>query len=243
MKMIFHRFHLFQEDFFKNPSSEESDDDVHSTSTCPLTILHRSLKEENIKNKNINSVLTNNINVVDDQHQCIKRTDGSVQELYEFFGIPPSISSNIPSLNERMNSKNIYENKQRWSGMKSISSRCIHQILNSICPGPCKSQLYESISRKLIKNDDVKFLIIMKFQSNIDTMFDNMFTMMINAKKDSLEKRIIRSLLTKSLKPSEIKRYCSKHEISSSFITGDMKKQSNIDYDSLMYGEKISVYP
>ena len=127
--------------------------------------------------------------------------------------------------------------------MKSISSRCIHQILNLICPGPCKSQLYESISRKLIKNDDVKFLIIMKFQSNIDTMFDNMFTMMINAKKDSLEKRIIRSLLTKSLKPSEIKRYCSKHEISSSFITGDMKKQSNIDYDSLICGEKISVNP
>ena len=230
-------------DFFKTPSSEESDDDVHSTSTCPLTILHRSLKEENVKNKNIDSVLMNNINVVEDQHPCIKRTDGSVQELYEFFGIPPSISSNIPSLNERMNSTNIYENKQRWSGMKSISSRCIYQILNSIFPGPCKSQLYKSIGKKLIKNDNVKDLNIMKFQSNIDTMLDNMFTMMIKAKKGSLEKRIIRSLLTKSLKPSEIKRYCCKHEIGSSFISGDMRKQSNMVYDSLMCGEKISVNP
>ena len=76
-----------------------------------MTILDRSLKEENVKDKKGNSELTDNINVVDDQHPCIKRTDGSVQELYEFFGIPPSISSNIPSLNECMNSTNIYENK------------------------------------------------------------------------------------------------------------------------------------
>ena len=54
--------------------------------------------------------------------------------------------------------------------MKSLANRCINQILNSIYPGPCKSRLYESISKKLVKNFQAKGLIIMKFQSNIDSM-------------------------------------------------------------------------
>ena len=87
----------------------------------------------------------------------------------------------------------------------------------------------------------VKDMIIIKFQSNIDCMLDSIFTMMIEARKYSLEKRIIRSLFTRSLCPLVFKRYCSRHKIGSTIITGDMRKQSNIDYDGLMHGEKISM--
>ena len=99
--------------------------------------------------------------------------------------------SSASTFEERLNSSNLHTNKSRGSGIKYISTRYIHQIVHSNCPGQRNNRLYESIGTCLLKNNMVKNMIVTEFQNNINSMVDNMLTIMIKARKGSIEKRII----------------------------------------------------
>ena len=64
-----------------------------------------------------------------------------------------------------------------------------------------------------------------------------MFTMIRKAKKRSPDKGIICAFLTKLFAPSNLFQYCDQHEVGKLFGTsGGIRKQSKVDFDSLMAG-------
>lgn len=112
------------EAFFADYS--DADEDGHSN-ICTILVLHQRLKQESFKEDETKISTSckwycNRGNEV----PVIKRTMVMLEKFVNFF-ILQSIASNLPSFHDRLNARNLHQNRQQWSGMKSTSIRCIHQ--------------------------------------------------------------------------------------------------------------------
>ena len=121
--------------------------------------------------------------------------------------------------------------------MVNVSTGCIIQVLKSICPGPSRRQLQRDISTRLSKNvgetaEERKYRIL------FDNMMEQMFCIMMNAKKGSTEKRVLKAILSKTMKRRIVQSYCTKFGCGD-ITRGKSKLQSNEDYDNLLHGYAI----
>ena len=120
-------------------------------------------------------------------HESVKTIQGLGDKI-KYFGLSKYTSSNIPTKREREYENNLNEkNNRKYTQMVNVSSVCIKHVLKSICPGPSRRQLQKDISCRLSKNvgmssDD------RKYKSLFENITEQMYCIMINAKKASTEK-------------------------------------------------------
>ena len=136
----------------------------------------------------------------------------NMADIYKFFQLPKSINTNIPSNTERNNNPQLKTyNKRKWSGMVNMLSKCIDQLITIICPGPSQDDLRKAIAQRLqpscnTKDNDNKIEI---HQALLHTIFEWIKV----SKKGSIEQRILRAIIVKSMKRSMIQRKCNKYEL------------------------------
>ena len=66
-------------------------------------------------------------------------------------------------------------------------------------------------------------------------LMEQMYYIMKHAKKGSIERRVVKAILSKTMKTSVVKSYCNRFECGDITI-GRTKLQSNADYDNLLNG-------
>ena len=90
--------------------------------------------------------------------------------------------------------------------MANISTGCVKQVLKSICPGPSRKQLKHDISTRLKKNLGENVVLE---EQNYKVLFENimeqMYCIMMNSKNGSTEKRVVKAILTKTMKKSVVR--------------------------------------
>ena len=113
--------------------------------------------------------------------------------------------------------------------MVKISTECVNQVLKNICPGPSRKKLKREIGNRLYKSlgevPDEK-----KYKQLFEHLMEQMYCMLIHAKNGSVEKHVIKEVLSKTMKKSIVKLYCAKFECGYISI-GRTKKQSIRDYN------------
>ena len=186
-------------------------------------------------NYNINDELTVDGN---SNAQESVNTIQDLKDIIKHFGLSKYTSTNIPSRQDREYENNLDEtDKRKYTQMVNISTGCINQVLKSICPGPSRRQLQRDISSRLSKNvgetaDERKYRIL------FENMMEKMYCIMMNAKKGSTEKRVLKAILSKTMKKSIVQSYCTKFGCGD-ITRGRTKLQSNEDYDNLLHGYAI----
>lgn len=76
------------------------------------------------------------------------------------------------------------------------------------------------------------------YESVVNKIIHNMFTMLKASKNTSIEKRVIRAIVARSLKTSMVKKNCAKYGVPDLSI-GKVTRQIKQDFDKLMNGEQI----
>ena len=158
----------------------------------------------------------------------------NMADIYKFFQIPKSINTNIPSNTERNNNPQLKTyNKRKWSGMVNMSSKCIDQLITIICPGPSQDDLRKAIAQRLqpncnTKDNDNEIEI---HQALLHTIFEWIKV----SKKGSIERRILRAIIVKSMKRSMIQRKCNEYELND-VTNGAVRMQINEDIPDMDNG-------
>lgn len=108
----------------------------------------------------------------------------------EFFDIPNSIYSNFPSRDDRENNANIQIHAKQWNGLNTMSYKRIDTLLCTLCPGPSRGDLQNSIVARLHANAKKNESLPYKYM--LESMMSNMFCIMM--KKDVKQKLVPSSL-------------------------------------------------
>ena len=199
--------------------------DVHSINSdlLPLTILKARLQRTN------NSIV-----------QIQTTTDVKIHtmaDIYRSFDLPKTANTNIPSIADRNERSQLnIHNPRKWSGLVNVSLKCISTLLQILCPGPSRYELVETITRRLSrviedkKRNDVvllddndakevdvdetlngaKYERRVDYESILNKLLHNMFTILKGSKNASIEKRVVRAIVARSLKRGMLSKNCNK---------------------------------
>ena len=197
--------------------------------------MHAAPSVVNIQVVDENNVLNDDITA--DQSDGIK-TLNEMNDIIKYFGLPKYTNSNVPSMNERefdygLETKDV----RKWTQMVKITTSCTNHLLSTICPGPSRPNLTHDVINRLKRSikiyDDQR-----KYKQMFEHMMEQMYCIMKQAKKGSIEKRVLKSILCKTMKTSVVKSYCNKFECGD-LTVGRTKLQSNSDYHNLLHGIPI----
>ena len=231
---------------------------IRQTRTTPST----SRNQKNIRNTNVSAgrktptivnvpTMNNDAVVLNDElttdginsnanKSVTTSTINELKDVVRHFGLSKYTLTNIPSRLEREFESDLHEKqKRKYTQMVNVSSRCIKQVLTSICPGPSRRQLERDISLRLSRSAEDTTV---RHERNHKLLFENlmeqMYCIMMNAKNGSTEKRVVKAILSKTMKRSIVQSYCIKFGCGD-ITVGNTKLQSNIDYDDLLHGNGI----
>ena len=225
----------------KTPStSSKKQKKIDSTSASngrktPKIVNVRTINVPTVNVPTVNDELTTDGTNANESVSTIKE----LNDIVRHFGLSKYTLSNIPSRLEREYEPDLDErDKRKYTQMVNISTKCIKQILKSICPGPSRKQLERDISIKLSKSGRDTVMHERKYKLLFEKLMEQMYCIMMNAKNGSTEKRVVKAILSKTMKKSIVQTYCTK------FGCGDItvsntKLQSNADYVDLLHGNGI----
>ena len=124
-------------------------------------------------------------------------------------------------------------NRKKWSAMINITSKCIHQILDIICPGPSQNELRKAVASRI--QYEAPNTVDTNHKNALDGILDTIFRCIKNSKKGSIERRLLRAITVKSLKRNMIQTMCQKHQLND-ITSGSIRMQVNNDIPKLMDG-------
>ena len=228
-----------------------TEDESNNSDLLPLTILKQRLQRTN--KSTVPHKTTMKINTMAD--------------IYRSFDLPKSTNTNIPSISDRTERSQLnISNPRKWNGLVNVSLKCISTLLQIICPGPSRSELVQTIANRLNRtvmnnvvqkkhsdemildeNDQIEIDNTLHGERNekridyetvVNKIIYNMFTMLKASKNASIEKRVIRAIVARSLKTSMVKKNCAKYGVPDLSI-GKVTRQIKQDFDKLMNGEQI----
>ena len=166
----------------------------------------------------------------------------NISDVYASFELPKSTRSCIPTITDLRNEEALNrKHANKWRGLINMSKKCIDQTLEAICPGPS----YLTLKSDVIKDfQDKEEAIISSFKSKTDFEKINnkilhvLFTMLKNSKNASIEKRVLRAVIAKTLKRGMIKSKCDRYGLMD-ITSGSIVHKINEDFKSLMNGIPI----
>ena len=97
-----------------------------------------------------------------------------------------------------------------------MSQKCLDQTLKAICPGPSHTQLKLDLIKFVQKKEKVgtdKYKSKKYFEKTNNKILHVLFTMLKNSKNVSIEKRVIRAIVTKTSKKGMIQEICNTYGI------------------------------
>ena len=197
----------------------------------------RTINVPTVNKDTINDELTTDGNT--NANESVTSTIKELNDVVRHFGLSRYTLTNIPSRLEREYEPDLDErDKRKYTQMVNISVRCIKQVLKSICPGPSRRQLERDISLRLSRSGRDTVIHEHKYKSLFENLMEQMYCIMMNAKNGSTEKRVVKAILSKTMKKSIVQTYCTKFGCGD-ITVGNTKLQSNTDYDNLLHGNAI----
>ena len=167
-------------------------------------------------------------------HIVDQLTLSNINDIFNYFKLPKSSKSCMPSRRDREEGLDLkVTNKKKWSAMINITSKCMDQILNIICPGPSQIELRKAVASRIQyegPNTDDR-----NNKNVLDGMLDTIFSCIKKSKKGSIERRLLRAITVKSLKRNIIQRMCQKHLLND-ITSGSIHMQVNNDIPNMMDG-------
>ena len=196
----------------------------------------------NDTNLNVNGELSNT------KTKCNKLK--SVDDIINLFNLPKSAKAKLPSLIELSETNFKSTDPKKYSYLISTCMKCIKVLVGILCPGPNKNDVLESLAntkpfmKKNITNVPTLVGRNRKTSSITDTdllksMVECCFELMNKSPKGSLQRRVIRALLVKSIPKTSILRdlavYCKHPRIDA----GSRYTQAKSDYDVMQNGSEL----
>ena len=228
-----------------NPDDHSIDSDL----LLPLTILKAKLQRNNSYLPAIRTTTHVKIH--------------SMADIYRSFDLPKTANTNIPSIADRNERSQLnIHNPRKWNGLVNVSLKCISTLLQILCPGPSRYELVETITQRLSRaiedkkrsevllvnhdvNDVDDTLVCgtsnekkVDYESIVNKLLHNMFTILKESKNASIEKRVVRAIIARSLKRGMLTKNCNKYGVPDLSV-GKVTKQIKQDFDKLMNGEQI----
>ena len=233
------------DDMNKNPSDTDTDTDTNlsivktqseRSRTSTMSLRKRTSTNQFTVNiptmVNESSVLNDDITADEDGS---RQTLDKLNDVIKYFGLSKHTITNLPTMNDREYEYDLHTRDiRKWSQMVKISTSCTNHLLSTICPGPSRTILTHDVINRLKKSikiyDEEK-----KYKQMFEHLMEQMYCIMKHAKKGSIERRVVKAILSKTMKTSVVKSYCSRFECGDITI-GRTKLQSNADYDNLLNG-------
>ena len=133
------------------------------------------------------------------------------------------------------------KNANKWRGLINKSKNCLDWTLEAICPGPSRTQLKLDLVKDVQRKETIgtsKHKTEKDFEKINNKIIHILFIMLKNSKNASIEKRVIRAIVTKTLKKGMIQEKRNKYGILD-IISGSIVRKANKDFQSLMNGIQI----
>jgi len=172
-----------------------------------------------------------------------KMTD--IVDVYKCFKLPKSTRSCIPPLTQLEQGINVYENyPKKWTGLINMSMKCIDQVLKSICPGPSRSRLKLDIAKRVIQMENTSAqgtsiqLNEADFEAMNNRILHSLFTICKMSKHSSVEKRVTRAIIGRTLKKRFLQSKCKQYGLMD-ISSGSIVKKVKEDFDLLMNGDVL----
>ena len=201
--------------------------------------------------KNASPSITTNISTnkrKDKETQTLKVSTATrskiehISDVYASFNLPKSTRSCIPTIKDLRNEEVLNEiNANKWRGLINMSQKCLDQTLRAICPGPSRTQLKLDLVKDVQRKEKVsnsKHKTETDFEKINNKIMHALFTMLKNSKNASIEKRVIRAIVAKTLKKGMIQEKCNTYGIMD-ITSGSIVHKINEDFQSLMNGIPI----
>ena len=161
----------------------------------------------------------------------------NVNDIFTFFNLAKSSQSSLPSVRDREESYELKtKNNKKWTGLRGVSIKCFDQLLDTLCPGPSQALLRKDISLRIqktcngIENVDHKKIL--------NRVIQTIFGCIKVSKKSSIERRILRAIIVKTLKMNMIQSYCKENSMND-ISNGSVRVQINKDIPNLMNGNPL----
>ena len=122
-----------------------------------------------------------------------------------------------------------------------MSQKCLDQTLVAICPGPSRTQLKLDLVQDIQRKEEFgtrKQKTEKDFEKINNKIIHVLFTMLKNSKNASIEKRVLRAVVAKTLKKGMIQQKCNTYGIMD-ITSGSIVHKINQDFKSLMNGIPI----
>ena len=235
--------------FIERSSVSTSDSDTFTN-----TIVQEFVPDDTVpdQGKNISPSVTTNTpsNRKDKETKALQVSTRSkiehISDVYASFNLPKSTRSCILSIKDLRNEEVLKEkNANKWRGLVNMSKKCLDQTLEAICPGPSCTQLKLDLVKDVQRKETIgtsKHKAEKDFEKINNKIIHVLFTMLKNSKNASIEKRVIRAIVTKTLKKGMIQEKRNKYGILD-IISGSIVRKMNKCFQSLMNGIQIEKRP
>ena len=249
-----------------NQSKSDRPNSLHSTENPVNNMIHvrntnenRSINNDStsldIDNASFNSFGTTNdtnLSINGELFNANKKCNKlrSIDDVITFFNLPKSTKAKLPSL-FALSEKNFKStDPKKYLYLISTCMKCINVLIDTLCPGPNKKDVLESLANMkpfMKKNiDNIPTLVgrNRKTSSITDTellksMVQCCFELMKQSPKGSLQRRVIRAVLVQSISKTSILRdlavYCKHPRIDA----GTSYTQAKFDYDVMQNGSEL----
>ena len=184
-------------------------------------------------------------------NSCSTKID-LIDDLITAFNLPKSTKSNLPSLRELKERNLKTRNPKRYASLISTSMKCIKRIVEILCPGPNKKDLIESLAGtktfRSNKSETTMSTIVPRNRKTssitdsdiLNSLVQTSFNLMKLSPKGSIQRRVIRAVLVKSISKTSILRefstYCNHPRIDA----GTQYTQAKADYATMQKGCIVS---
>ena len=168
-----------------------------------------------------------------------------IVDVYKCFELPKSTRSCIPPLTQLEHGIKVNENNpKKWTGLVNMSMKCIDQVLKSICPGPSRSKLKVDIAKRVIQMESTSAqgtsiqLNEADFEAMNNKILHCLFTICKMAKHSSVEKRVTRAIIGRTLKKRFLQSKCKQYGVMD-ISSGSIVKKVKEDFELLMNGDPL----
>ena len=107
-------------------------------------------------------------------------------DIFRFFHLSKSSQSYLPSICDWEECYNLKTTSaKKWSALISTSTKCIDQLLNTLCPGPSQAELRKVVARRIQKTLNCTENV--NHKKVINCMLQTIFSCLKVSKKGSIE--------------------------------------------------------
>ena len=152
-----------------------------------------------------------------------------IDNLINFFDLPPHYLYNLPSHKSRKSSDTIRDNHpKRFQKMVTFTMKAFQSVLDVICPGPSQHDVVSSCVGTMLKNSNG----YKEMSKSYNNMTESLSLCMKASKHSSTERRVIRALLYKNFTHRQISELMNTYEFK--LATGRTRMNAKSDYESLL---------